>query len=138
MTFSIWLGIVIAAIAAIFGALMWLQNHKKEKLANQKTKDEEWSVTRLDSDEWIIERKDSRKVKLCGYVISQFSGDYGMISEVFNSPQLFVKGSKCGIREELQGDDWDLTLYYVDVTHDGAVKNGEFPKDADTWIDRLA
>lgn len=137
MTFSIWLGIVIAAIAAIFGALMWLQNHRKEKLDSQKAKDEEWSVVRMDYNAWIIERKDSRKVKLYGYVISQISGNYGMTSKVFDEPQLFVKGSKFGIHEELQGDDWELVLYYVDVTHEGNVEVGQFPKDADSWVNRL-
>ena len=137
MTFSIWLGIVIAAIAAIFGTLMWLQNHKKEKLGSQKVKDEEWSAVRVDYDSWIVERKDSRKVKLYGYVLSQFSENYEMKSKGFDEPQLFVKGSKFGIREELQGDGWDLILYYVDVTHEGAVEAGKFPKDADNWIHRL-
>jgi hypothetical protein len=141
MTFVILFSLTVATISAIAGVLNWLLNYRRDGRLKVESKKAEWSLTRPDHDEWRFERKEPGKVKVYGYTIANLTGTYPSISNKFSSPQVFVEGSKGGISEELQGElqgeGWDLILYYNDVDHIEKVESGQFPKDAEQWIHRL-
>jgi hypothetical protein len=141
MTFVIWFGLIVATISAVAGVLNWRLNHRRDGRLEKEAKKAEWSLTRPDHDEWRFERKAPGKVKVYGYTITNLAGNYTSISNKFSSPEIFVKGSKWGIREELegelQGESWDLTLYYNDVGHIEKEGSELFPKDTDMWVHRL-
>lgn len=136
MTFEL-LSLIVTPIGVIGTWVCYLVAHKTYKLNRQLVKQIQeagWSLTIRDYDDWLLERKVPGKIKVYGYTLDRFSGKYDSISRKFDSPVMFVEGSKWVIQEELEGNNWDLTLYYNDFYHNEKRDSGHFPKDADKWI----
>jgi hypothetical protein len=140
MTFESWFSLTAMVIGVIATVLSCLYAHKaneRSKRLEKVMKEAEWSLTRLDADEWMLERKGPGKVKVYGYSLDRFSQPYDSIPHRFSEPQIFVEGSKWGIREELDGEDWDLIVYFNDADYVEKDDSQVFPKDADKWIDSI-
>lgn len=129
---------VIAAIAAVLSCWYAYRADERSKRVEKEIKQAEWSLARPDYDEWLLERKGPGKIKVYGYSFDRFSQPYNSITHRFTEPQIFVEGSKWGIREELDGEDWDFTVYFDDVDHNYELNPETFPKDANKWVSPVA
>lgn len=136
MTFET-LALIVTPLGVIGTWLCYLLAHKTYKMNRQLVKqihEAEWSLTRRDYDEWLLERMAPGKLKVYGYSMNRSEGQYESILKKFENPATFVEGSKWVIQGELDGEGWDLIVYYSDFYHVEKNDSGQFPKDADIWV----